>query len=137
MGKRTFKENDCLGNIPNAEIYDTLVNYARSKGVPVSHYGLCHREYPNLSFNIRGGLLCIGPNRTPYPSNNRNWITFEQFFEYCDNWKECQVKEIRTGAGGIAKIDFETRMVMYGNAAMAFDTIREIFNAISEPNTTE
>lgn len=122
---RTFQENDCLGNIPNAEIYQKLREYAASKGVPIySEDNInTYNDYPNLRFDE--GDIC--GNRSEVGSMDCNWITFEQFFEYCDNWNKCQPAKVKLNNEYTAEI--LDGKVKVGCQYFTFEAIEELYNA--------
>ena len=121
---RTFQENDCLGNIPNAEIYWQLFEYAKSKGVPV--YDRTEKsdsaDYPNIFFD--GDDLC---GLIKDSDRVLNWITFEQFFEYCDNWSKCQPAKIKLNDEYTAEIlDGKVKVC---RQYFTFEAIEELYKA--------
>lgn len=85
---KTFRVN-YVCKFPNAELYEQAIEYARSKGVPIlsetkkssfsvfSYLGLTASTY------ICGYSHCDDPNKL---------ITIPEFFQNCDNWKECGSK---------------------------------------------
>lgn len=80
---RTFEANDYIQNIPNSELYSELIKYAKNKGVKVQ----CNlskkdfRNYPVLYYDNSEGLTGL-----KFARPNDNLITFEDFFEFCENW---------------------------------------------------
>jgi len=124
--KKTFQERMALGKIPNAEIYQQLIDYAKSKGVPVfKHCSSIHiSDFPNLSFNNKE----ICGNGGNYGSSSKDWITFEQFFEYCDNWKDSQPVKIKLNSEYSAEII--NGKVKVGCQTFEFDAIEKLYNAI-------
>lgn len=122
---RTFQENDCLGNIPNAEMYAALIDYAKSNGVPV-YYDTSkegYTDWPNIIFNDKE--LC--GNHTEYGSAIRNWITFEQFFECCNNWRKCQPAKVKLNDEYTAEI--LDGKVKVGCQYFTFEAIEELYKA--------
>ena len=84
---RTFRVNDVC-KFHNAELYEQAIEYARSKGVPVFSESKksSFREFPNIFFKYIGCLVGCA-NGEGY-----NEITIWEFFQFCDNWKECGSK---------------------------------------------
>ena len=125
---RTFQENDCLGNIPNAEIWQQLREYAISKGVPVYQRDSIksYTTYKNLKFFE--GEIC--GNRSVYGRDQENWITFEQFFEYCDNWSKCQPSKVKLNDEYTAEI--QDGKVKVGCQYFTFEAIEELYKQIQK-----
>jgi hypothetical protein len=84
---RTFRVNDVC-KFPNAELYEQAIEYARSKGVPV------YRGCKKGSFNAFPFLGLDGTiEMSGFLSTNKSPnITIPEFFQNCDNWKECGSK---------------------------------------------
>lgn len=84
---RTFRVNDVC-KFPNAELYEQAIEYARSKGVPV------YRGCKKGSFNAFPFLGLDGTiEMCGFLSTNKSPnITIPEFFQNCDNWKECGSK---------------------------------------------
>jgi len=124
--KETFKQGIALGKIPNKEIYWQLIDYAKIKGVPVYSDTSINSfdEYPNITFDI--GEIC--GNCDGYGSTNKKWITFEQFFNYCDNWKDNQPVKVQLNSQYSAEII--DGKVKVGCKTFEFDAIEKLYNAI-------
>lgn len=84
---KTFRVNDVC-KFPNAELYEQAIEYARSKGVPV------YRGCKKGSFNAFPFLGLDGTiEMCGFLSTNKSPnITIPEFFQFCDNWKECGSK---------------------------------------------
>lgn len=92
---RTFRVNDVC-KFPNAELYEQAIEYAKIKGVPV--WGGAGKwsesckdrfnEFPNLGMDATR-QICGWLNGNINPKQE---ITIPDFFQFCDNWKECGSK---------------------------------------------
>jgi len=84
---KTFRVN-YVCKFPNAELYEQAIEYARSKGVPV------YRGCKKGSFNAFPFLGLDGTiEMCGFLSTNKSPnITIPEFFQNCDNWKECGSK---------------------------------------------
>jgi hypothetical protein len=83
---KTFRVNDVC-EFPNAELYWQAFEYAKSKGVPV---------FRPLKEDF-GTYHCIGLHPDSelcgyVDASSYNEITIPEFFQFCDNWKECGSK---------------------------------------------
>jgi len=127
--KQTFETNTYLKDIPNAEVYEFLVKYARSKGVPVYEYTQrsSYSEFPALIFQDH---ICGA--KKEFGTRTKVNITMEQFFQYCDNWKEAQTHKVVLNDEYIAKIDFECSRVIVGCQNFSFNVIEELYNKIKQ-----
>lgn len=83
---RTFRVNDVC-KFPNAELYWQAFEYAKSKGVPVyeNTYPSDFETYPSIKFSDDE----LSGDGTKNPEQ---LITIPEFFQNCDNWKECGSK---------------------------------------------
>lgn len=83
---RTFRVNDVC-KFPNAELYWQAFEYAKSKGVPVyeNTYQSDFETYPSITFS--DDELSVDGTKNP-----EQLITIPEFFQNCDNWKECGSK---------------------------------------------
>lgn len=125
--KKSFEQGMTLGKIPNQEIYGQLLDYAKSKDVPI-YYGSSADNfdaYPNITFDSNNQLC---GNYANYGDTGRNWITFEQFFEYCDNWEDNQPVKIKLNSEYTAEII--NGKVKVGCQTFEFDAIKKLYNAI-------
>lgn len=100
---QTFRNDYVLKGIPSGKIYGQLVDYARSKGVPV-YPETCESSYtvyPSLIFT--SNEICGISSKLSHTP-----ITFEQFFQYCDNWSKCQPVTVKLNDEYTAKIEGNT-----------------------------
>jgi hypothetical protein len=83
---KTFRVNDVC-KFPNAELYWQAFEYAKSKGVPVyeNTYQSDFEIYPSIRFSDDE----LSGDGTKNPEQ---LITIPEFFQNCDNWKECGSK---------------------------------------------
>jgi len=84
---RTFRVNDVC-KFPNAELWHQALIYAANKGVPL---------FEDAHLNNFKIYECVTfyPDRldvTAGKSEIQNHITIPEFFQNCDNWKECGSK---------------------------------------------
>ena len=127
---QTFRNDYVLTGIPNAEIYQQLVDYAKSKGVPV-YKETVKEEYPrwpNLAFvssELFSSELCGNCG-----VEGKEIITFEQFFQYCDNWSKCQPVTVKLNDDYTAKIEGNT--VKVGCQTFEFEAIERMYNAMKK-----
>lgn len=125
--KRTFQHKDLTNPLPNAELYEWLINYAKSKWVPV-HEGtnkFYYKEYPRLAF-ISNEINGCGTNDL----HGLNLITIEQFIEYCDNWEEVKGKaHLKLNEEYTAEINREKKQVLF---SISFEKIDELHKMIHE-----
>lgn len=83
--KPTFVENCRLIKIKNRHLYEMLIIYARSKGVPIyKETSEDFWEKMGLDLIFIHNNIC-GINREINEENQIS-ISIEQWFEYCDNW---------------------------------------------------
>lgn len=87
---RTFRVNDVC-KFPNAELYEQAIEYARGKGLPISMVTKKDfEEYPFICF--LGDCGIIGFDGHQDMMKVKQEITIAEFFQFCDNWKECGLK---------------------------------------------
>ena len=87
---RTFRVNDVC-KFPNAELYEQAIEYARGKGLPISMVTKKDfEEYPFICF--LGDCGIIGFDGSQDMMKVKQEITIPEFFQFCDNWKECGSK---------------------------------------------
>jgi len=84
---KTFRVNDVC-EFPNAELWHQALIYAANKGVPL---------FEDAHLNNFKIYECVTfyPDRldvTAGKSEIQNHITIPEFFQNCDNWKECGSK---------------------------------------------
>lgn len=84
---RTFRVNDVC-KFQNAELWFQALNYAQSKGVPLfeGHTLNCFKRYDCIIF-YPDRLDSFNGKHEPH-----QYITISEFFQFCDNWKECGSK---------------------------------------------
>lgn len=125
--KKTFVENCIVGKIPNKEIYWEMIEYARLKGVPICSD--THKsdwdKYPNIIFTSSK----LTGNRSKYGDTSHTWITMEEFFECCDNWKPSSLK---LTSDYTAQIDFENKIVKVGCQSIPFEKVMELSKMIQQ-----
>lgn len=88
-----------------------------------------YNSWNNISFFM--GMLsgdCKDKNAEGY-----NWLTIEQFIEYCDNWKELQSKKIESKQLKLndhynVLIDYNIKLIYIGGQQITFEKVREIYN---------
>jgi hypothetical protein len=123
--KRTFKDKTTVGQIPNAKIYEGLLDYARSKGVPIysGSGGDEYDEFPNITFS--SVELC--GNCSTFGAEEKEWISIDQFFEYCDNWKQSLIK---LNDNYNAKINRDKQTIEVGCQTISFAAVEQLYKAI-------
>lgn len=129
--KRTFQQDDAILDIPSAGIFWQLYEYAKSKGVPIyNNVSMSdYSEYTGITmFNTE---LC-GTIATKEKQYDKNAITFEQFFEYCDNWREYQPKKLKLNDEYTAEI-LDGR-IKVGCQYITFERIKELYQMIHPSN---
>lgn len=132
--KRTFQQNDCV-HAPHPALQKALIDYAVSKGVPVYRVTNANAgdesypmSWPNIIFNfhrIMDNLSIEG-----HPDNN--WITVKEFYEYCDNWKECHRVTVQMNDKYAAKINAQDKTVEVGCQTFTFDKVLELADKIKQ-----
>lgn len=121
---KTFQQNTVV-HVPNVELFGFMIDYAKSKNVPVHTTKDAWGDgYRNLNFYH--GELC--GNSADFLSNSYKyeWITIEEFFNYCDNWKN---NVIQLTDEYKAEIDKEKKVVKVGCQTIPFDKIKQVYEA--------
>jgi hypothetical protein len=113
-------------NPRNAELFEFLVNYARSKGVPVFE-GTSKDSYNNGYIYLWfSGVKFVGA--TPgYAIPNP--ISVEEFMALCDEWANDDVK---LNNDYTAKIDRKNKVVNVGCQKFSFESINNLHKAINQ-----
>ena len=92
--KKTFINKTSI-EVLNVHHRSFLLEYAISKNVPI-HIDTTPQwvdiRFPNISY-IDGELTDSRANKKEDPE--REWITTDQWLEYCDNWVESQLKNLQ------------------------------------------
>lgn len=92
--KKTFEKGMYVPDAKTRELKQVMLDYAKQKGVPVSNFSNLDAEYDHFYFIIFfNDYCCLNTYSDGNKRNNSTPITIAQFFEYCDNWKECQVDQ--------------------------------------------
>ena len=113
-------------NPRNAELFEFLVNYARSKNVPV-YEGTCKDSYNDgfrhLWFN--GSVFCGNTSSCSISKHK----TVEEFMALCDEWNNDDVK---LNADYTARIDRKNKIVNVGCQRFTFESINNLYVAINQ-----
>jgi hypothetical protein len=109
-------------NPRNAELFEFLINYARSKDVPV-YSGSSKSSYIEgfHHFNFDGEHF--SGNLKP----NRKEVSVEEFIALCDEWAKTDVK---LNSNYTAKIDRVHKIVHVGCQQFTFESISNLHRAI-------
>lgn len=110
-------------NPRNAELFEFLVNYARSKNVPV-YEGTnkdSHNRYPYLYFTNNHFVGSVKAGFTV--------VSVEEFIKLCDEWNNDDVK---LNADYTARIDRKNKVVNVGCQQFSFESINNLYVAINQ-----
>ena len=113
-------------NPRNAELFEFLVNYARSKNVPV-YEATCKDSY-NAGFRhlwFNGSIFC---EATPSCAIN-NHKTVEEFIALCDEWAN---NDVKLNDSYTANIDRKNQIVHVGCQQFSFESINNLYVAINQ-----
>jgi hypothetical protein len=129
MTPKTFKAGTKVAcYCPSYEIFNALIQYAKTKGVPI-HRGtiadvrVTYSGYKSLQFD--GIDVCATCTEVGSPS--KTWISVDEWIKYCDNYKQDQL--VLT-AEYTAKIDFENKIVNVGCQKIPFDKVKSLYYMI-------
>lgn len=126
--KKTFSKDDLTYLIPNEQMFEALIDYAKSNGVPVYNGTSVssYKEYKRLVFT---GVHICGCDTT----RRLNPITIDQFIEYCDNWMELKGRNLlQLNEQYTAEINRENKEVKVGCQTIPFEKIDELHKLIHE-----
>lgn len=85
--KKTFEVGMYVPDAKSRELKQVMLDYAKLKGLKCRFIrSIVYRDSIFVCFSENGIDFCA-----PDWSRKTTPITIAQFFEYCDNWKECQV----------------------------------------------
>jgi hypothetical protein len=124
--KRTFRSNVSVVCC-NWEIKNFLLEYALKVGVPVFSDTIndvkeMYDTYPNLTFfrdEICGTSAGI--------EDRKNWISVNEFMEYCDNWSASQPVTFKLTNDYDAEIDKTNKIVKVGCQTIPYDVIDALY----------
>lgn len=128
---RTFQANDTIFCV-NDDMQESLYKYAISKGVPVFPNAIFpingRKEYYIDWKNIAFSRKVLSGNNMDKNAPTQNWITVEQFIEYCDSWKQLQVKIMPLSDNYDITIDYNDKIILAGCQTITFEKVKEIYN---------
>jgi hypothetical protein len=125
--KKTF-QNGVYVVCYNWHVKKFLLEYALEVGVPVFSDAVRVEEtydtYPNLTF-CRDEICGTSAGIEDYPE--RNWISVNEFMEYCDNWSASQPVTFKLTNDYDAKIDKADKVVNVGCQTIPYDVIDALY----------
>jgi len=127
----TFKDTSTVVCL-TYDIWKALLSYASDKNIPIYNKADYtpdrYSAYPNLTF--LKNELC-GSSHNKRLDIGRDWISIEEFIEYCDNYEKEQPIKLSLTNDYDAVVDKVNKIVNVGCQKIPFSKVEELYKLIN------